>query len=85
MGTEGDATPFTDVTVGSVSETLQFLGFQPRGFEVLYNGHTGKKLTAQLYFGPTYYQRLKHMVDDKIHRLVNPSSCGVLGVRSIFC
>ncbi|KAJ3053563.1 DNA-dependent RNA polymerase II [Rhizophlyctis rosea] len=67
MGTEGDATPFTDVTVGSVSDTLKTLGFQPRGFEVLHNGHTGKKLTAQLYFGPTYYQRLKHMVDDKIH------------------
>jgi len=34
---------------------------------VLYNGHTGRKLTAQIFIGPTYYQRLKHMVDDKIH------------------
>ena len=36
-------------------------------FEVMYNGHTGKKLMAQIFFGPTYYQRLRHMVDDKIH------------------
>ena len=37
------------------------------GNEVLYNGHTGKRLPAQIFIGPTYYQRLKHMVDDKIH------------------
>lgn len=33
----------------------------------MYSGHTGKKLQAQVFLGPTYYQRLKHMVDDKIH------------------
>ena len=33
----------------------------------LYNGHTGRKLEAKIFLGPTYYQRLKHMVDDKIH------------------
>lgn len=35
--------------------------------QVLYNGFTGRKLTSQIFVGPTYYQRLKHMVDDKIH------------------
>lgn len=35
--------------------------------QVLYNGFTGRKLNAQVFLGPTYYQRLKHMVDDKIH------------------
>jgi len=35
--------------------------------QVLYNGFTGRKLSAQIFIGPTYYQRLKHMVDDKIH------------------
>ncbi|ORX89614.1 DNA-dependent RNA polymerase II second largest subunit [Basidiobolus meristosporus CBS 931.73] len=66
-GNEGDATPFTEVTVEAISHALEEHGYQKRGFEVLYNGHTGRKLTAQIYFGPTYYQRLKHMVDDKIH------------------
>lgn len=36
-------------------------------FQVLYNGFTGRKITSQIFIGPTYYQRLKHMVDDKIH------------------
>jgi DNA-directed RNA polymerase II subunit RPB2 len=33
----------------------------------MYNGYTGRKLVAQVFLGPTYYQRLRHMVDDKIH------------------
>lgn len=66
-GMEGDATPFTEVTVDSVSNLLREHGYQSRGFEVIYHGHTGRKLRAQVFFGPTYYQRLRHMVDDKIH------------------
>ncbi|PUU74112.1 hypothetical protein B9Z19DRAFT_1133876 [Tuber borchii] len=66
-GYEGDATPFTDVTVDSVSTLLRQNGYQSRGFEVMYNGYTGRKLVAQVFLGPTYYQRLRHMVDDKIH------------------
>lgn len=66
-GLEGDASPFTDVTVEAISELLRQHGYQSRGFELLYHGHTGKKLMAQCFFGPTYYQRLRHMVDDKIH------------------
>lgn len=46
---------------------LSGFGFEKYGNEVFYNGHTGRKINAQVFFGPTYYQRLKHMVDDKIH------------------
>ncbi|CAI5967919.1 unnamed protein product, partial [Closterium sp. NIES-64] len=67
MGKEGDATPFTDVTVDNLSRTLHKCGYQMRGFERMYNGHTGRPLQAMIFLGPTYYQRLKHMVDDKIH------------------
>lgn len=66
-GDEGDATPFSDVTVDKISEKLESLGYQRRGFEVMYSGFTGRKLEAQIFIGPTYYQRLKHMVEDKIH------------------
>jgi len=66
-GDEGDATPFTTVTVDEISKMLANFGYQKRGFEVMYNGHTGRKLEAAIFLGPTYYQRLKHMVDDKIH------------------
>lgn len=41
MGNEGDATPFTDVTVENISSTLHQLGYQNKGWEVMYHGHTG--------------------------------------------
>lgn len=67
-GEIGDATPFNpSVTVQKVSDLLHDYGYQQRGNEVLYNGFTGRKLNTQVFFGPTYYQRLKHMVNDKIH------------------
>jgi len=61
MGKEGDATPFTDVTVDNISAALQRCGYQSRGWEVMYSGHTGRQLAAQIFLNPTYYQRLKHM------------------------
>jgi len=66
-GGEGDATPFTKVTIQDVSNRLHELGWQRHGNEVMYNGHSGKRLPAQIFVTPTYYQRLKHMVEDKIH------------------
>ena len=67
-GMEGDASPFQEnITVDHVCRQLHSKGYQLRGFETLYNGFTGVPLEAAVFFGPTYYQRLKHMVDDKIH------------------
>ena len=42
-------------------------GYHSSGTEVLYNGMTGEQLEANIYMGPTYYMRLKHMVKDKIN------------------
>lgn len=67
LGKEGDATPFTSVTVDNISKALHRCGYQSRGWEIMYNGHTGRQLHAQIFLNPTYYQRLKHMVDDKVH------------------
>ena len=67
-GEIGDATPFNEaVNVQKISSLLKAYDYNLRGNEVMYNGHTGRKLTTQIFIGPTYYQRLKHMVDDKIH------------------
>ena len=67
-GEIGDATPFNDlVTVHEISKLLANYDYHLRGYEVMYNGFTGRKLNSQIFLGPTYYQRLKHMVDDKIH------------------
>ena len=42
-------------------------GFSSTGNEIMYNGMTGEQLETEIYFGPTYYLRLKHMVKDKIN------------------
>ena len=42
-------------------------GFHSSGSQILYNGMTGEQLESQIYIGPTYYMRLKHMVKDKIN------------------
>eukprot|EP01012_Entosiphon_sulcatum_P057824 TRINITY_DN8168_c0_g1_i1.p1 TRINITY_DN8168_c0_g1~~TRINITY_DN8168_c0_g1_i1.p1 ORF type:complete len:1204 (-),score=175.67 TRINITY_DN8168_c0_g1_i1:20-3631(-) len=67
QGQEGDATPFGNISVSDVSAALHECGYQRTGNEAMYNGHTGIKLEAPIFLGPTFYQRLKHMVDDKIH------------------
>mmetsp|Transcript_16869 Transcript_16869/g.68060 ORF Transcript_16869/g.68060 Transcript_16869/m.68060 type:complete len:944 (+) Transcript_16869:754-3585(+) len=66
-GKEGDATPFTDVSVDQVASVLHGLGYQRHGNETLYSGHSGHVLRAKVFLGPTFYQRLKHLVEDKIH------------------
>lgn len=66
-GKYGDATPFSDMNPDDIADELHHLGFQKYGFETMYNGMTGEKMEAKVFIGPTYYQRLKHMVNDKIH------------------
>ena len=66
-GEGGDGTPFTSVTVDDISKLLQNFGYQKRGYDRVINGLTGRTMDTPIFFGPTYYQRLKHMVDDKIH------------------
>ena len=65
-----DATPFTPETVNMtdrICKELLSCGYQRHGLETLYSGITGEQIDAQIFIGPTYYQRLKHMVSDKIH------------------
>jgi DNA-directed RNA polymerase II subunit RPB2 len=66
-GTLGDGTPYSHLKVGSIREHLLELGMHPYGNEVMYNGQTGEMMEAEIFMGPTFYQRLKHMVIDKKH------------------
>jgi DNA-directed RNA polymerase II subunit RPB2 len=65
----GDCTAF--VNKGPKNKTFGELltneGFHSSGNEILYNGQTGEQLQSDIFIGPTYYMRLKHMVKDKIN------------------
>ena len=69
VGGYGDCTAF--INKGSKHELfgkiLTQSGYNSSGNQVLYNGMTGEQLDAQIFIGPTYYMRLKHMVKDKIN------------------
>lgn len=69
-GEEQDATAFChkgEDLVEKAGSILREKGYDYLNNEVLYNGMTGKPLKAHIFMGPTYYQRLKHLVANKIH------------------
>ncbi|CAR22698.1 DNA-directed RNA polymerase III core subunit RET1 [Lachancea thermotolerans CBS 6340] len=51
----------------NMSQILVNHGFNYSGKDMLYSGITGECLQAYIFFGPIYYQKLKHMVLDKMH------------------
>jgi len=62
-----DGTPFNNYDVSQFPEALKKLGYSPHGTEVMYCGLTGRKMDVEIFIGPMYNVRLKHMVLDKIH------------------
>jgi len=66
-GREFDGTPFGYQNTKIVEDILKKHGYDEHGYETLYNGMTGHKMRRKIFIGPTYYQRLKHLVDDKKH------------------
>eukprot|EP00606_Chrysophyceae_sp_TOSAG23-5_P000921 GSChrysophyteH2.ASY1.ANO1.467.1 assembled CDS len=55
------------LTVDEISKVLKAQQYQKHGNECLYSGHTGRPMDTLIFLGPTFYQRLKHLVDDKLH------------------
>jgi hypothetical protein len=68
-GAFGDCTAFQvkGPNYSTYAPLLVKAGFNSSGNQILYNGMTGEQLGADIYIGPTYYMRLKHMVKDKIN------------------
>ena len=60
-------TAFGGDTVTSLSEVLVEHGFSYNGKDLMHCGITGEPLVAYIFMGPVYYQKLKHMVLDKMH------------------
>jgi DNA-directed RNA polymerase beta subunit len=73
LGMFGDGTSFGNLDVKTIIQQLQNLGYESYGNQVLYNGLTGEQLETSIFIGPVFYQRLKHMVNDKQHsRSIGP-------------
>ena len=67
LGLLGDGTSFGEFSIQDICKELQKNNFESHGNEILYNGMTGEQLETDIFIGPAFYQRLKHMVADKEH------------------
>ena len=73
LGLFGDGTSFGELDVDTISKKLLDLGYEAHGNELMYNGLTGEQIECSVFMGPVFYQRLKHMVNDKQHsRSIGP-------------
>ena len=73
LGLFGDGTSFGDLDVKTIAKELQNVGYESYGNEVLYDGLSGQQMETNIFIGPVFYQRLKHMVNDKQHsRSIGP-------------
>lgn len=63
-GESQDATPFCDNTA-NICDELAKCGFNYYGNEPMYSGITGTEFKTDIFIGSVYYQRLRHMVNDK--------------------
>lgn len=68
-GISQDSTPWTfsedDTPADFFGEQLRKAGYNYHGNEPMYSGVTGEELRCDIYIGVVYYQRLRHMVNDK--------------------
>ena len=67
VGKQQYGTAFGGSTVQDMSEILVRNGYNYCGKDFLTSGISGEPLEAYIFMGPVYYQKLKHMVMDKIH------------------
>jgi len=66
-GEKFDGSAFVGEKIDNVHEILEKSGFKYSGKEKMYDGRTGKSFEVDVFLGVVYYQKLHHMVADKIH------------------
>ena len=66
-GKQFDASAFVGEKMDVVKDILDNAGFKYSGKEKMYDGRTGKSFDVDVFIGVVYYQKLHHMVADKIH------------------
>ncbi len=62
-----DATAFAGATQEELTATMKKFGLDEYGEEALYDGITGEQIKAKIYIGVIYYQKLHHLVSNKMH------------------
>lgn len=69
IGSNIEASPYSSIKnpVEVIKRHLLDNGLQCHGNDILYNGFDGKQIDADIFMGPIYYMRLKHMPIDKIN------------------
>ena len=73
LGLFGDGTSFGNLDIKLIASELQKIGYESYGNEILYDGLCGTQMETSIFMGPVFYQRLKHMVNDKQHsRSIGP-------------
>ena len=66
-GKRFDGSAFVGEKMDEVKEVMDAHNFKYSGKEVMYDGRTGKAFPVDVFIGVVYYQKLHHMVADKIH------------------
>jgi len=66
-GKKVDASAFVGEKMEDVKDVMEKAGFKYSGKEIMYDGRTGKPFPVEVFIGVVYYQKLHHMVADKIH------------------
>ena len=66
-GNKFDGSAFVGEKMDEVRKVMDATGFKYSGKEVMYDGRTGKAFPVEVFIGVVYYQKLHHMVADKIH------------------
>jgi len=66
-GRKADASAFVGEKMEDVKDVMEESGFKYSGKEIMYDGRTGKQFPVEVFIGVVYYQKLHHMVADKIH------------------
>lgn len=66
-GKIADGSAFLGEKLENIRPYFEEHGFKYSGKEIMYDGRTGKRFPAEVYIGVVYYQKLHHMVADKIH------------------
>ncbi|KAM0675010.1 DNA-directed RNA polymerase III complex subunit Rpc2 [Gurleya vavrai] len=66
-GEQREGTAFCDAKIEEIERIMEENGYSRSGKDIFYSGTTGRILKGYIFTGPVYYQKLKHMVTDKMH------------------